>query len=350
MIIVPTEERKKEFKRQKQQDLMDRLDAKEENAAKKAKSGTERPTGRSWTMSMALPASILLNSQTAELRTYLSGQIARAAVIYKVDEIILYDEYCSNHHNDPKKQCLNHMAKILEYLECPQYLRRDLFPIQPDLKYAGLLNPLDCFHHFKYDESDFPFREGIVKFNNSGDSNNGSLVYVGLETDIKIDRSLKQGTRVTVEFEPQELQNNRRKKFIPGKVVAPSEPRTKSGVYWGYAVRLANSLSAVTSECPFKGGYDLKIGTSDKGDNIDEVGPVLPKCFKHCLIVFGGVKGIEAAMDPDVNLQNVEDPRELFNHYLDVCPDQGSKTIRTEEAVLITLASLRPFILNRSNE
>ena len=29
------------------------------------------------------------------------------------------------------------LGKILQYLECPQYLRKDFFPTQPDLKYAG---------------------------------------------------------------------------------------------------------------------------------------------------------------------------------------------------------------------
>lgn len=29
------------------------------------------------------------------------------------------------------------LAKILQYLDCPQYLRKSLFPQQPDLKFAG---------------------------------------------------------------------------------------------------------------------------------------------------------------------------------------------------------------------
>ena len=39
------------------------------------------------------------------------------------------------------------LARILQYLETPQYLRRFLFPVHKDLRYAGLLNPLDCPHH-----------------------------------------------------------------------------------------------------------------------------------------------------------------------------------------------------------
>ena len=43
-------------------------------------------------LSIAVPGSILDNAQSLELRTYLAGQIARAAAIYKVDEIIIFND------------------------------------------------------------------------------------------------------------------------------------------------------------------------------------------------------------------------------------------------------------------
>lgn len=48
--------------------------------------------GRHYTLSVALPGSILNNAQSLELRTYLAGQIARACAIFCVDEIIVFDE------------------------------------------------------------------------------------------------------------------------------------------------------------------------------------------------------------------------------------------------------------------
>lgn len=39
------------------------------------------------TVSIAVPGSVMNNAQTRELRTYLAGQIARAACIYNVDEV-----------------------------------------------------------------------------------------------------------------------------------------------------------------------------------------------------------------------------------------------------------------------
>lgn len=49
--------------------------------------------GRLWTVSVALPSSIVDNAQSPELRSYLIGQIARSLVVFKIDEVVVYDEY-----------------------------------------------------------------------------------------------------------------------------------------------------------------------------------------------------------------------------------------------------------------
>ena len=65
-------------------------------------------------------------------------------------------------------------------------------------------------------------------------------------------------------------------KKVKGTVVTPSEPRTHAGIYWGYTVRLAGSLGAVFTDCPYKENYDLTIGTSERGTSIDEFEPEDP--------------------------------------------------------------------------
>lgn len=47
-------------------------------------------------MSVALPGSIIDNAQTQELRTYLAGQVARALVIFNVDEVVVFDEHADS--------------------------------------------------------------------------------------------------------------------------------------------------------------------------------------------------------------------------------------------------------------
>lgn len=78
---------------------------------------------------------------------------------------------------------------------------------------------------------------------------------------------------------------------------------------------MANSLNEVLNTCPYDGGYDLKIGTSDKGDVIDNVVRRIPKQYSHLLVVFGGLRGIEAAHESDESLSHVEDTKNTTRSY-----------------------------------
>ncbi|XP_031716141.1 putative methyltransferase C9orf114 homolog [Anarrhichthys ocellatus] len=317
---------------------------KKTESAERAKHDQSQSTkGRAYTVSVALPGSVLDNAQSTELRTYLAGQIARACVVFCVDEIIVFDEYGEDVKSvegefkgvGKKGHACIQLARILQYLECPQYLRKWFFPKHQDLQYAGLLNPLDSPHHMRIDdESDY--REGIV-LDRPIKPGKGSLVNCGMRKDVRIDKQLQSGLRVTVKLNKTQ---NQESKMCKGVVVAPHLPRTEGGVYWGYSVRLASCLSAVFTESPYAEGYDLTIGTSEKGGNMDQAA-LSP--FKHLLVVFGGLQGLEASVDTDQHLQ-VTDPSVLFDLYLNTCPGQGSRTIRTEEAILVSMAGLRQKI------
>jgi predicted SPOUT superfamily RNA methylase MTH1 len=229
------------------------------------------------------------------------------------------------------------MARILQFLECPQYLRKYLFPLHPDLQYSGVISPLDLPHHLRKHEV-LPYREGVVS-NRPLKEGKGSYIYVGLEKDVRVDRSLPEKTRVTVKLDDPDLVLSGKGK-LRGKLVSPTLPRREAGIYWGYSVRIAKSLSEVFSECPFPEGYDLTIGTSEKGSPVSEL--KIPD-FKGLLIVFGGVEGLEFAFDNDEGTTG-QDVSNLFHNYVNTCPSQGSRTIRTEEAILISLAALAPLI------
>ncbi|XP_066995249.1 putative methyltransferase C9orf114 [Anabrus simplex] len=298
------------------------------------------------TLSIAVPGSILENAQSAELRTYLAGQIARAASIFQVDEVVVFDDIGASNITDLKtmtqddgvevraRACCIQLARILQYLECPQYLRKQFFPIHKDLQYAGTLNPLDAPHHLRQNDT-FEFREGVVS-NCPVKPGKGSMVNVGLLRDVQVDRCLTPGLRVTVKLLPSQPGSRK----LHGVVVSPHLPRASIGVYWGYSVRVASSLSSVFSQAPYSNGYDLTIGTSDKGISVDKLKKRNLQPYKHAIIVFGGLNGLEAALEAD-ELLKVDDPALLFDHYINTCPKQGSRTIRTEEAILISLSTLR---------
>mmetsp|Transcript_32401 Transcript_32401/g.32701 ORF Transcript_32401/g.32701 Transcript_32401/m.32701 type:complete len:322 (-) Transcript_32401:254-1219(-) len=252
-------------------------------------------------------------------------------------------------------------ARLLQYAECPQYLRRHFFPMHPDLQYVGVMNPLDAPHHVRAGEESV-YREGVVLpelFPKKGeeDLEGSHKVNCGiLKKPVVINTRLTPGVRCTVQIPKAEYG----KKNVAGTVVSPDAPREFDGRYWGYQTRLADSLAKIFDECPYEGGYDLKVGTSERGDvSIDDAKFALVKggketkgaktSFQHAMIVFGGVAGIEECVDADESLTLPgKDSRQLFDVWVNTCPYQGSRTIRTEEAVMITLARLRPYLFRNT--
>ena len=168
----------------------------------------------------------------------------------------------------------------------------------------------------------------------------------------RIDRVLAPGIRCTVQIDPKAYTTPG--KSLKGKVVSPSLPREKDGTYWGYSVRLASSIKAIFDESPYPNGYDLKLGTSERGnvsvddDEFVKKHEAKRNGFQHAIIVLGGVAGIEECVDADETLDIAgEDSHSLFDMWVNVCQFQGSRTIRTEEAVLISLSRLRPFLFSK---
>ena len=236
--------------------------------------------------------------------------------------------------------------------------------MHPDLRLAGALPSLDMPHHLRRDEW-CQYREGYsvpLKEKTTGGrphrSKNGqtkpkgvTLIQTGLPSVVFIPDIVPTNTRVTVNFKDQIWSSGEIPPEIKATAVAPSAPREEAGYYWGYSTRSAASLSMVLTECPFDGGYDLTIGTSERGVSFSELTSneqAIPQ-FRHMMIVFGGVAGLEVAVSADAELQHlgVTSPKALFDHWVNLCPGQGSRTIRTEEAVWLGLMGLRDLVLKK---
>ncbi|KAI8851454.1 putative RNA methyltransferase-domain-containing protein [Chytridium lagenaria] len=253
----------------------------------------ELPTPRKHTVSIAITASFIEQFEKAELRTYAAGQIGRALALFCVDEVIVFPEAQAGtgktqkttdgtFESASKKKIdgVMFLARILQYLETPSYLRKALFPVHRDLKFAGLMNPLEAPHHMRYEDYSL-FREGVTTEKRY---KQGCLVDCGLEREVYIERAIKPRVRVTVQLDDPSGESQ--EKYLKGTIVSPSLPREKYGIYWGFKTRVAPTISKVISECPYAEGYDLTIGDLAEKKNTF-------KDYKHLLIVLGGSRGIE---------------------------------------------------------
>lgn len=305
---------------------------------KKVEKETDKEAAEIATVSIAVPASIVDNAQSLELATRLAGQIARAATIYLIDEIVVFDNKATSldessmnasENADEYESSAAFLTRILHYLETPQYLRKSLFPKHNSLRFVGMLPPLDAPHHLRKHEW-APYREGVT-IKGTALNSLGTLVDVGLHKNVVIDQASEPGKRVTVAMgTSRNLDAD-----LLHAVVSSSKPREELGMYWGYRVRYASNISSVFSNCPYKGGYDHLIGTSEHGAAVNSSELTLPS-FRHLLIAFGGLAGLEECLEDDSNLQG-KGVHDVFDLYLNTCPHQGSRTIRTEEAIFICL-------------
>ena len=321
----------------------------------------------------------------------LAGQVARALAVFCVDEIVVFEDgqnkqwKCSDGSqlNGEKKESYtgntdpsHFLMHILSYLETPPYLRQRLFPMHPNLQKAGALPSLDMPHHLRPHEW-CQYREGITteELSKVGYSSGTGVesrkkkknratkalpelsatpVDVGFTHPVTVPSSIPPSSRVTIKFPDTFGGANKDILQLAAEVVAPSAPREEAGYYWGYTVRSAYTLSTVLTESPFDGGYDLTLGTSERGKPISNLirpskdEALIPE-FRHMLIVFGGVAGLEAAVKADDELQKmgVKEPSELFDYWVNLCPGQGSRTVRTEEAVWIGLTALRDIVVEK---
>ncbi|ESZ97923.1 hypothetical protein SBOR_1688 [Sclerotinia borealis F-4128] len=327
-----------------------------------------RPTkGRDWTVSVALPGSIISNAQSHDLRTSMAGHIARALAVFCVDEVIIFDDGNARPSKRPQQSHSyqqktpeddytassdpdHFLTHLLSYLETPSNLRKYLFPMHPNLRTAGTLPSIDLPHHLRTDDWCM-YREGATL---PGADEHGTFVEAGLRIPVTVAEQIPEKNRVTLKFsvDAEKAAKDRTCNVIKAEAVSPDEPREEGGYYWGYNVRRAGGLSDVFTECKYDGGYDMTIGTSERGvdvqdlygeDEEQKVGK-----FKHLLVVFGGVAGLEVAVKNDEEFQKlgVVEAKEVFDRWINVCPGQGSRTIRTEEAIWIGLMGLRRLVVN----
>ncbi len=273
--------------------------------------------------SVLLPTSLVADAPDLRQKTLKIGSIGRALAIFRASEVCIYNDDDSNVKNQTTDAKL--IAALLRYLETPQYLRKLLCPRTKELRCAGLLPPLRTPHHPLRGEKNRPgdYREGVVVET----SKNQSLLEIGLPEKGVIDESLRVGQRLTVKLDRK----------IGDCIPVTPVMRAEVPVYWGYEVLQAKNLSEGLKVL----NADYSIGTSRRGQNLYEaVQAIKSSNPRSVAVAFGG---------PYIGLFEIcerqgVDADKLFDVVINTIPSQGTATIRTEEALVATLALLNALI------
>ena len=273
-------------------------------------------------LAIAIPASVISDTPHLREKTSKIGLIGRAAAIFRVDEIIVYDDKpkARQHQN------ADLIATLLTYMETPQYLRKRLFEIEQKLRYAGILPPLRTPHHplnrkagnLRVGE----YREGVTLSR----TKEGTLVDIGVENP-----ALLRETRWALD------------KRLTLQIISAGErvevqtvSRDEIPYYWGYTVTVENhSFRRLVQS----GEFDLTIATSKLGDAFSEVAEGMAGKWGNAnriLVAFGApARGLyEIIKEEGANLNDFAD------FVVNTVPGQGTATVRTEEALLASLSIL----------
>ncbi|WP_407393522.1 putative RNA uridine N3 methyltransferase [Methanobrevibacter sp.] len=268
-------------------------------------------------LSIFIPNSFLSESKDLKIRTYKVGILGRALAIFQADNVVIYND--DHVKNEDGEMDGSFIAEVLNYMNTPQYLRKQAFPIRPELKHVGILPPLRTPHHPVNSQPDVgDYRQGFtVKRNKKG-------TYVDIGMDKLAFCKEQLSVKKIFDFKITKIA----KKEV---IVTPDKP---DDVYWGYNVMsstksLKNSLKLIKP--------DLVVETTRYGDYIDSIFDELKHKVdesKSIAILFGGPY---SSISEDVSSGNWDLVK------INTIPNQGTETVRTEEAVVATL-SLFNFI------
>lgn len=263
-------------------------------------------------LSIFIPNSFLSESNDLKVRTYKVGIIGRTLAIFNAHNVIIYNDNKINEIEG--KENGEFISEILRYMNTPQYLRKRTFPIKSELKHVGVLPPLRTPHHPVDSHPQVgDYRQGYTVKRNK----KGTFVDIGMDR---------------LAFCREQLSVNKIFSFKINKItkkgimVIPEQP---DNIYWGYNVFLSNkslknSLKLIKS--------DLVIETTRYSDEINSIYEKLRLKVEECnsiSILFGGPY---SSIQEDVSNSNWD----LFK--INTIPEQGTKTVRTEEAVIATLS------------
>jgi predicted SPOUT superfamily RNA methylase MTH1 len=271
---------------------------------------------------VALPATLTQDIPHLREKTGRLGFILRALAIFRVEKVIVYLDQDNNKARLEAKL----MEKILKFQETPPYLRKQIFPPDRDFAYTGTLPPLRTPHH---PDRTGPTR-GLLREAIAISSGPISNVDAGFSSPVIVRERLESGKRYTIRIS------------TPGQTPeAEIVDRAGLPIYWGPEVRRDDRpLNLIMKESD----RDLTISTSRQGTDIREIMDPLRSAWRTSrrpLVIFGspteGIPEILARSGPKI-------PEADFN--INTVPDQGVETVRTEEALLSTLAVLNLFVEN----
>ncbi|MFW9809501.1 MAG: putative RNA uridine N3 methyltransferase [Candidatus Thorarchaeota archaeon] len=269
------------------------------------------------TLRVAIPDTALTDCSDLRQKTEKAGSIARALAVFRVDAVYIYD---TGALTASRKRDADLLTKLLRFMDTPQYLRKRIFPKSPSLKYAGILPPLRIRSH-PLESTKSELQEGAVRW--------GVQVRVG-----KIDLGLNSHVnypKTISERDPTLFRIMKTSPHITLEVI----DRDDVEEYWGFKVERVRELSSLLKEAE----DTTRIGFSRNAPLFHRIESDLKSTIagtQSILAIFGGPgHGIL-----EVFKEDRETVKSNIDFWVNTIPDQGTETVRLNEAILVSLGVL----------
>jgi predicted SPOUT superfamily RNA methylase MTH1 len=277
---------------------------------------------------VAIPDSSISDQQAKRDKSIKIAQFARAFSIFRVKKIYIYHDRTSNIN----KQDPYILKTILGYLDTPQYLRRRLYPLTPELQFAGILHPIKAPHHKKF-ENTTSIKTGEIRVGVVAKFKGTMHVDVGLGVMVPCEHisAAEEGKKVNVKFISG----------YPNLKVTKASVEDMNNSYWGYEIAQVSSLHGLLKETKNKRNTEIMLTSRNGSSFKSQEGKLIRslKSVRNLLIVFGAPKrGIEEI------LVGEGQSTEHYKFTVNMFPFQGTETVRLEEAIFGTLAILNNFL------
>ena len=273
------------------------------------------------TLRVAIPDTSLTDCSDLRQKTVKAGSLARALAVFRVESVYIFD---TGLLEPGKKRDTDLLRRILKYMDTPQYLRKRSFPKTQALKFAGILPPLRTRSH-PLEVATSDLQEGAIRW--------GLQVRPG-----KIDLGLGKLINYSKTVSERDPTLFRVIKTKP-QIVLETIEREDVSDYWGFEVERVTNLADFLEESD----DSTRIGFSRKAPSYHQLENDLKSTIagtQSVLAVFGGPgHGI---------LEFFEKERERVKSNIDfwvnTIPDQGTATVRLEEALFTSLGLLNSSV------
>jgi predicted SPOUT superfamily RNA methylase MTH1 len=210
------------------------------------------------------------------------------------------------------------LVKLLRYLDTPQYLRKRVFPHSPLLKYAGVLPPLRIPSHPLVDTIS-GLRDGEFRWGVQVDAGE---VDIGVEELIAYNGSLSSR-------DPTLFRLASTRPHLQLEVATRADTRQ----YFGFEVQTVDDLI----EHLQRGSPRTRVALSRNGvpyNRIEKDIIDMTQNTSHVVMIFGDPKrGVRELFS-----HQVDDLKSVTDFWVSTIDDQGTESVRLEEALIASLA------------